>query len=377
MQLELSERQRSTIGFAVTILAASVIVVAVGLVIFGIGAFAAAFSSVLLPLAVAGVAALLARPYFSWLRRRTGLPDAAALALVFVSGLVPMVAFSWFFGALAVSQVSELVERAPILWRERILPFLYERWPQVLRFLEDHPLGVKLKAMLEGSEAVALQALEYFGTQALHAGVGVAKGVGALLSWLVLPIYFAFFLMAEPPNWGRADRFLPFFKEETRRDVVYLVKEFVNIVLAFFRGQIVVAIAQGILLAIGFAAIGLKYGLLLSILLGILNVIPYLGSIVGLSVALPLAMFQPGGGPTLVVWTLAVFLVVQAIEGYVLTPKIMGDRTGLHPLAIIVSVFFWATALDGIMGMVLAIPLTAFLVVFWRLLREKYIGEIV
>jgi predicted PurR-regulated permease PerM len=67
--------------------------------------------------------------------------------------------------------------------------------------------------------------------------------------------------------------------------------------------------------------------------------------------------------------------VVQLIESYVLTPKIMGSRTGLHPMAIIVAVFFWGSALSGILGMILAIPITAFLVVFWRLAREKYIEE--
>jgi predicted PurR-regulated permease PerM len=66
---------------------------------------------------------------------------------------------------------------------------------------------------------------------------------------------------------------------------------------------------------------------------------------------------------------------VQLIEGYVLTPRVMGQRTGLHPMAIIVAVFFWGSALDGILGMILAIPLTAFLVVLWRRAKEKYIEE--
>ena len=74
-------------------------------------------------------------------------------------------------------------------------------------------------------------------------------------------------------------------------------------------------------------------------------------------------------------WVLGVFAVVQMIEGYLLTPKIMGDRTGLHPVAIILAIFFWGSALNGILGMILAIPLTAFLVVVWRLAREKYIQE--
>ena len=65
----------------------------------------------------------------------------------------------------------------------------------------------------------------------------------------------------------------------------------------------------------------------------------------------------------------------QLIESYLLTPRIMGDRTGLHPVAIIVAIFFWGSALGGILGMILAIPLTAFLVVFWRMVKEKYIQE--
>ena len=97
---------------------------------------------------------------------------------------------------------------------------------------------------------------------------------------------------------------------------------------------------------------------------------------VGLGVALPLALLQPDGGWVRVGLVLVVFAIVQTIEAYFLTPKIMGDRTGLHPMAIIVAIFFWGTALSGILGMILAIPLTAFLVVFWRLAKEKYVREL-
>jgi predicted PurR-regulated permease PerM len=131
------------------------------------------------------------------------------------------------------------------------------------------------------------------------------------------------------------------------------------------------------LFAIGFSVVGLRYGFVLGLILGFLNIIPYLGSMVGLGIAIPLAFFQDGGGLMLVIWVLVIFTMVQMIEGYLLTPKIMGDRTGLHPMAIIVAIFFWGTALGGIMGMILAIPLTAFLVVFWRLVREKYMRELV
>ena len=112
-------------------------------------------------------------------------------------------------------------------------------------------------------------------------------------------------------------------------------------------------------------------------LLGFLNIIPYLGSLVGLGLALPIAFFQEGGGFDTLFWVLAVFAVVQLIESYVLTPKIMGERTGLHFMAIIVAIFFWGVAIGGIPGMILAIPLTAFFVSFWHLAKEKYIRALV
>jgi predicted PurR-regulated permease PerM len=112
-------------------------------------------------------------------------------------------------------------------------------------------------------------------------------------------------------------------------------------------------------------------------LMGMLNVIPYLGMLIGLGMALPMALLQPGGGIGLMLLSLLVIVIVQQIEGWFLTPKIMGDRTGLHYMTIIVAIFFWGTALGGIMGMILAIPLTAFLASLWRLVREKYIPEII
>ena len=165
---------------------------------------------------------------------------------------------------------------------------------------------------------------------------------------------------------------LTFLSPDVRADVVFLVREFVGIVVSFFRGQILIGLIMGVLLALGFSLVGLRFGLFIGLALGILNIVPYLGTIVGLAVALPLAFFQPDGGWALVGLVLLVKILVQAVEGWVLTPKIMGDRTGLHPVAIIFGIFFWGTALGGILGMVFAIPLTAFFVTAWRLAKRKY-----
>lgn len=376
MPLELSERQQATVSTAITILATLVILAAVGGVFWGIGLFVRQFSNVLLPLAVAAVLALVFRPYYDWLRARLRLPKTLAIAAVFLSGIVPLLAFGWFVGGLVVDQVIDLSQKAPEWWREE-QPKLEARWPQVVQFFDQNPLGQKIRTAVQEHSGQLMEGVGYVVGKLFLAGAGLLKGLFGLLGWVVVPVYFAFFLMAESQRIDQLDDMLPFLKEETRRDFVYLASEFVNIIVAFFRGQLIIAFLQALLFATGFAIVGLKYGFLIGLALGFLNTIPYLGSIIGLGVALPLALFQTGGGLGRVVAVLVVFTIVQMIEGYVLTPKIMGERTGLHPMAIIVAVFFWGSALDGILGMILAIPLTAFLVVFWRLAREKYVQELV
>ena len=374
--LRLSDRQQATVAAAMTILAAVVIVAAAGALIWLLAAFLQRFSNVFLPLAVGALAALVFNPYHEWLVRRLRLTPAAAVAAVFLSILVPVVAFFWFFGALVVEQVSELIQRLPAWWRDG-QAFVEERWPQVVAFFEENPWGQRLRAAFEGQGESMVQGLTAVGGGALSVGGAVARGVGTLVAWAVLPVYFGFFLIADPKIFENPERNLPFLKPDTRRDLVYLGREFVNILVAFFRGQLIVAFLQGLLFAVGFSVVGLRYGFVLGLVLGLLNIIPYLGSIVGLAVCLPLAFFQDGGGLVKVVLVLVVFTLVQMIEGYLLTPKIMGNRTGLHPVAIILAIFFWGSALGGIAGMILAIPLTAFLVTFWRLMRDKYIREIV
>ena len=376
MPIELSDRQRSTVATAITILSAAVIVVAVGAIFWLVGAFLSRFSNIFLPLAVAAVAALVIKPYYDFIHRRLHLGRVPALVAVFLTAIVPLAALGWFFGAIIAEQLKGFIQSCPLWWHNAV-EWTTEHAPLITRLLTDNPLGQTIGNAVEGQTGVIVEGLELFGRRALTAGAGVMSWVGVLVCWAVFPIYFAFFLMADTTHLENLEKHLPFLKAETRRDVVYLLGEFLNIIVAFFRGQLIIAFLQGLLFGIGFTVVGLKYGFVIGLVLGFLNIIPYLGNIIGLATVLPLAFFQPGGGLVRVLAVLVIFAIVQAVEGYILTPKIMGDRTGLHPVVIIVAVFFWSTALNGIMGMILAIPLTAFLVVFWRLAREKYMGELV
>ena len=376
MPIELSDRQRTTVATAVTILSAAVIVVAVGAIFWLVGAFLSRFSNIFLPLAVAAVAALVIKPYYDFIHRRLHLGRVPALIAVFLTAIVPLIALGWFFGAIITEQLKGFIQSCPLWWHNAV-EWTTEHAPLITGLLADHPLGQTIGDAVEGQTSVIVEGLQLFGRRALTAGAGVMSWVGVLVCWAVFPIYFAFFLMADTTHIENLEKHLPFLKAETRKDVVYLLGEFLNIIVAFFRGQLIIAFLQGLLFGIGFTVVGLKYGFVIGLVLGFLNIVPYLGNIIGLATVLPLAFFQPGGGLVRVLAVLVVFAIVQVVEGYLLTPKIMGDRTGLHPVVIIVAVFFWSTALNGIMGMILAIPLTAFLVVFWRLAREKYMGELV
>jgi predicted PurR-regulated permease PerM len=372
--MDLSDRQKRVVAAAVTTLSLVVILAAVAALFWVAATFLKAFSHVFLPLAVAGVAALVFRPYFDFLRTKLKMPVGLAIVAFFLSALVPLTAFGWFFGALIADQISGMVKAFPEWWA-RVQEQFRSQWPQVVQFFQTTPMGQQITEFAEAQKETMLHGLQLVGGKALSAGAGVVRGIGVLAAWVVTPVYLIFFLMAERKPLKNLEGNLPFLKAETRKDVVFLAQEFINIIVAFFRGQLVIAFLQGVLYAIGFSIVGLKYGFVLGLVLGFLNIIPYLGSIIGLGTTLPLAYFQQGGGLWTLVAVLVVFTIVQLIESYLLTPKIMGDKTGLHPMAIIVAIFFWGSALQGILGMILAIPLTAFLVVFWRLAKERYIDE--
>ena len=374
MALQFTERQSRTIAAAITTLSTLVILVVIGLLGWLAALFLRTFSGVFLPLAVGAVAALVFRPYYEWLHTTARLGVALAVTAVFLSVLIPLGLFALFFGQLALDQLVGLAAQAPSWWESGRV-WLEEQLPRATELLDESRFGMQLRQTVASQQDAILAWLQTIGTQALTASLGFARGIGALLSWFIVPVYFAYFLTATGVHLDAA-KVLPFLKQETRDDVTHLVQKFIEIIVVFFRGQMLIALLQGLLFAAGFSAVGLRYGFVIGLLLGFLNVIPYLGSIIGLAIAIPLALFQPDGGVTTLVLTLVVFVVVQQIEGWFLTPKIMGDRTGLHFMAIIVAIFFWGTALGGILGMILAIPLTAFLASLWRLARQKYIAEI-
>ena len=259
---------------------------------------------------------------------------------------------------------------------ERDSFFLIENKNEQIEYLERKATEMHNRAM---------EAMEKQGGEIAEKSAAVIKsawsgllGFFAQMTYLaVIPIYLFYFLSSNRNLLEDLEKELSFLSESVKQDVIFLIREFVSILVSFFRGQLLIGLLMGVGYAIGFSISGLKFGITLGLLFGLLNIVPYLGSIVGIITALLVAYLQPGGIAESGEWTVLLgcgisFVVVQLIESYYLTPKIMGQQTGLHPVVVMVSIFFWGTALGGILGMIFGIPLTAFIIIAWRLLCRKY-----
>ena len=193
---------------------------------------------------------------------------------------------------------------------------------------------------------------------------------------LVTIIFFVFFLTSKPRRGSDIVSQMPFLKPETRAFVAEQIDAFVAILVSFFQRQTVICLIEGVYYGLGFALVGLPYGFLIGFMLGVLNLVPLMGTVLCLPIALPLAYFG-GGSATRVVMVLVVWAIGQLLDGYLITPRIQGNKTGLGYAGVIFSFFFWGTVLGPVLGLLLAIPLSAFCVVLWRALKSKYIRPVV
>lgn len=367
----LNPSQRRILGSAVTLLAFLGSVALLILSVIVLGRLMAFFSSVLWPVAAAGVLALILRPLVLILERRFKGRRLTAVVTLYGVFVLAVGGVASLLATPLVTQVVDFIAFLPTLW-ERAGDYVTEHYPQWVA-LANKQLANPTVRQIADSLAKEGKTLATHAVPSIRAAFGGLFDVFAFLTNLaIVPVYLFFFLLARGRPTQHMGDHLPFLRPAIREDVVFLISEFVSIVESFFRGQLLIALCMGVLLSIGFTIIGLKFGLVLGLALGVLNIIPYLGTIIGLVVTLPLAFFQPGGGWQLVSLVLLVNITVQCVEGWVLTPKIMGHQTGLHPAVIVFAVFFWGTAFGGVLGMLLAIPLTAFFVTAWRLAKRKY-----
>jgi predicted PurR-regulated permease PerM len=198
------------------------------------------------------------------------------------------------------------------------------------------------------------------------------RAVFSVLSLLVITPVVAFYLLCD---WDRViatvDGWIPLPYRDTVRG---LAREIDTAIAGFVRGQAVICLVLAALYAVGLTLVGLNFGFLIGLMTGLISFIPYVGSLTGFIVSsvVAIAQFWPNWTPILLV--VAVFLVGQGLEGYVLAPKLVGSKVGLHPVWLIFALIA-AGYLFGFVGLLIAIPLAAAIGVLIRFALRRYLAS--
>src|SRR2546421_3363249 len=211
----------------------------------------------------------------------------------------------------------------------------------------------------------------------LKQSIGGFLGItGFLLSLVMVPIYLFFLLKESPAIERRWREYLPLRNSPLKNEVAAVLSQINNYIIAYFRGQLLVCLIDGTLIGTSLYFTGLNFAPLIGPLVVILTMIPYIGIILCWVPAVVIPAPAWGGWYHPLIVT-GVFVVVQNLEAIFIAPRIVGNSVGLHPMTVIVSIFVWGLLIGGLLGPILAVPLTATIKVLlsryvWgRRLREK------
>jgi predicted PurR-regulated permease PerM len=240
--------------------------------------------------------------------------------------------------AAPVESISAAPDKPSLADRQRIQAYVEKQIPNLER---------QLPTLLEKFWAI------------LKKSIGGFLGItGFLLSLVIVPIYLFFFLKEKPRIEQRWRDYLPLRASPLKDEVAEVLSQINNYVIAYFRGQLLVCLVDGTLIGSVLTLFGLNFAPVIGLLVVVLTMIPYIGIILCWVPAVLIAAAQYGDwlhplGVTFI------FIIVQNLEGMFYAPRIVGNSVGLHPVTVIVSIFVWGLLIGGLLGPMLAIPLTA------------------
>lgn len=319
---------------------------------------------VLTPFFISAILAYLADPLVDKLESK-GLSRISAVALVFVLLTLILLMTSLVLLPMLGHQLSALIQRMPDYLL--LIQTTLTGWMSKLGLPDDLLAVSNLRQAATDYWAEVGQVMGGVMGYVTHSGMAALQ----LLANLVLIPVITFYLLCDWDNLVLQFRAL--LPRRYAAKVIGLSLECDQMLSAFMRGQILVMLALAIIYSLGLTLIGLELGLLLGILAGLLSFVPYLGLIVGIGLAGVAAFFQFHAWLP-VVEVAAIFTIAQVIEGSLLTPKLVGDRIGLHPVVVIFSVLAGGQ-LFGFVGMLLALPVAAVAMVLLRHTHREYISS--
>ncbi len=330
-----------------------------------LGALLYWLSPILTPFAFSALLAYLGDPIVDRLEKLR-ISRTFAVILVFTGMVVAIAVVLLLVVPMLERQISHFIQQLPayVTWfRDRALPWIAQR------------LGTDIGSLqsFEPQQIIALLQEHWRAAGGFAATVvaRVSSSGFALIGWvanaLMVPVVTFYLLRDWDLLVARVHELLPRPIEPTIRR---LAREADEVLGAFLRGQLSVMLALGTFYSIGLWAVGIDVGLLIGMVAGMISFVPYLGAIVGVLAAVIAALVQHHDVLHLVL-VLGVFAIGQTLEGMVLTPLLVGDRIGLHPVAVIFAVLAGGQ-LFGFLGILLALPVASVVMVLLRFAHERY-----
>ncbi len=319
---------------------------------------------ILAPFLLAAILAYVCNPLVDRLQRLR-LPRMLGVVAVLLGLGGVVAALALILLPLIVQEANQLAQRLPealILANEKLLPWLRETLGVPLVF---DPAGIKaLIADNLGTVQAVLQKVY------LSAKVGGSALVGFLVMLVMVPVVMFYLLLDWNSLIGRGAQLIP---RRWQGLVAKLSRQVDAVLSEYLRGQVLVMLILAAYYSIALSLAGLPSAISVGMLTGLLIFIPYLGYAMGLILALLVAALQFQGLPPIVA-VLVVFGIGQAVESFLLTPFLVGQRIGLHPLAVIFALMAFGQ-LFGFFGILLALPASAALLVALRELKTRYIAS--
>lgn len=319
---------------------------------------------VLVPMLISVALAYMLAPVVTWFERRgwsrssSTLLGITAASLMIVLVLIFVIPSVWNQLNQSYNQANALVNdearvEALTLKVKEVNPQLYELVKLQIE---------KYKASGDRSKIVA------WVVGWLQSGLfKLVDLTSSILDFLLIP-FFIYYLLADYRGMrDRIDRLIPPRFRITTTDLIGQIN---NVLSSYVRSQLLIALAMGAMYSAGFMILRVPLGFTIGMLSGLLNFVPYLGTLIGLALSLFFVALD-GGGFGRIAGVLAVFAIVQSVEGYYLTPKLLGSRLNLHPMWVLVGLVIGGN-LFGLLGIILAVPVIAVAKVVLGVLEDIY-----
>ncbi|WP_255361653.1 MULTISPECIES: AI-2E family transporter [unclassified Candidatus Frackibacter] len=312
---------------------------------------------VLLPFVLAILIVYLVEPFIDCLLNRgVGRNLALALILFLVAGGIFL--FGFFAAPYLIEELNTLAQRLPVYAKEiqNIIDLINDKYERI-----DLPPAIQtiIDNSLSRIQSVTLRFVE----RTTEVIIGLLSSFFSLVMAPILAFYMLKDIDLIKKNmWSLVPK-------AYRKEVKQLLKKIDDVLRGYLKGQLLVSIVVGLLLSLGFYILKVKFYLLIGIFAGIMNLIPYLGVVLGILPALFIVSFK---STQAIIGVVVLYLIVQQLESSLISPKIVGDKVGLHPIIIIFSLLVGGELL-GIIGMLLAVPIAGII----KVIINHFISRII